>query len=60
MKNKRINVRVSEADKKDLETIAEQIDVPEAIIVREAVREKIKKIKLGETVLSNGEVEVPA
>lgn len=47
MKDKRINVRVAESEKKVLTEIAQKLDIPEALIVREAVKEKL--LALAET-----------
>jgi predicted DNA-binding protein len=44
MKTKRINVRVTEKEKEVLSSISERLDIPEAIIVREAVKEKIAEL----------------
>lgn len=41
MKDKRINVRVAEHEKKALADISEKLDITEADIVRDAVKEKI-------------------
>lgn len=45
MKIKRINVRVSEKEKIELSLISAALDIPEALIVREAVKEKIAELK---------------
>lgn len=41
MKNEKIYIRISEAEKENLVAVAEKRDVPVSQIVREAVREKI-------------------
>lgn len=45
MKTKRINVRVTEKEKEALTEIAARLGIPEAIIVRDAVKEKIDECK---------------
>lgn len=44
MKDQRINVRVAEIDKKALTEVSQKLDIPVAIIVREAVKEKIAEL----------------
>lgn len=46
MKTKRINVRVAVKEKDDLAQVSSVLDIPEAVIVRDAVKEKIKELKL--------------
>lgn len=45
MKNKRINVRATETEIKELNRIADRIGVSAAVIVRSAVQNKIKQLK---------------
>lgn len=45
MKNQSLRANVNEAEKKELEQIAEALDVPESQIIREAVREKVQKLQ---------------
>lgn len=44
MKDKRINVRIAQTDKNALSEVSRKLDIPEAIIVREAVKEKIANL----------------
>lgn len=44
-KTNQIAARISEDERKELNDIAEILDVPEAQIVREAVREKMVKLR---------------
>lgn len=44
MKDKRINVRVSNPDKAKLVEISRKLDIPQATIVRDAVKEKINEL----------------
>ena len=45
MKNKTIQVRVSEEEKQELLKISEALDVSSSQIIRESVREKIASLK---------------
>lgn len=47
MKNKtdRVSARVTEDERQELESISDILDIPEAQIVREAVREKVAKLR---------------
>lgn len=46
MKTATLGIRMSEAEKKKLEAIAERKDIPVSQIVREAIREYIKQEEL--------------
>jgi predicted DNA-binding protein len=45
MKDQLIQIRISKADKDALAAVAEQLDIPAAQIVREAVKERISDLK---------------
>lgn len=45
MKTKRFNVRVSEKEKAELCAVSDAMDIPAALIIREAVKEKIAELK---------------
>lgn len=44
-KTTQIAARINEAEREELATVATVLDIPEAQIIREAVREKVAKLK---------------
>lgn len=45
MKNQSLRANVNALEKQELEAVATVLDVPEAQIIREAVREKVAKLR---------------
>lgn len=48
--------RVSEAERYELKSVAELLDIPEAQIIREAVREKLAKLRETDPRLSKADL----
>ena len=44
MKDEKIQIRITKADKQELTTISEKLDIPASQIAREAIREKISEL----------------
>ena len=57
-KNEQIMVRLTEIDRTELDTLAQQLDVPASQIAREGIREKIAALK--EKLAEEGRVKTPA
>ena len=55
-KSTQIAARVSEAEREELKNVAERLDIPEAQIIREAVREKLEQLQLTHPELADVEV----
>ena len=50
-KSKMLNIRISKTLKSELFRVAEALDVPASQIIREAVRQKILKMRAGRPVI---------
>lgn len=57
MKTESLRTNISKDEKKELERVCRILDVPSAQIIREAVREKVLKIKRTHPKLKTGTVE---
>lgn len=53
MRKQSLRANVNEDEKKELEKVSEILDVPEAQIIREAVREKLEKLNRTHPKLKN-------
>lgn len=54
MKNDKMQIRISEAEKEELNELAERLDVPASQIVRDGIRARIAELKGSEA----AEIEV--